>query len=50
MWFRNLHLYRLTAPFELTPEGLAEKLAEKRFVSCGRQVEESIGWVSPIHR
>lgn len=50
MWFRNLYLYRLTNQFELSPEELAEKLAEKRFVPCGRQAEESIGWVSPIHR
>jgi recombination associated protein RdgC len=50
MWFRNLHLYRLTNQFELSPEALADKLAEKRFVPCGRQAEESVGWVSPIHR
>ena len=50
MWFRNLHLYRLTKNFELSPEQLADKLAEKRFEPCGRQAEESIGWVSPIHR
>jgi len=50
MWFRNLHLYRLTTPFQLSPEALAEKLEQKRFVPCGRQSEESLGWVSPIHR
>ena len=50
MWFRNLHLYRLTTNFELSPEELADKLAEKRFLPCGRQAEESVGWVSPIHR
>ena len=50
MWFRNLHLYRLTKPFDLSPEALAEKLEEKRFTPCGRQTEESLGWVSPIHR
>jgi len=50
MWFRNLHLYRLTKPFELSPEELDEKLAEKRFEPCGRQAEESVGWISPIHR
>ncbi len=50
MWFRNLHLYRLTTTFELSPEELSEKLAEKRFAPCGRQAEESLGWVSPIHR
>ncbi|WP_444994831.1 recombination-associated protein RdgC [Aliikangiella sp. IMCC44359] len=50
MWFRNLHLYRLSKPFEFSPEELADKLSEKRFQPCGRQVEESVGWVSPIHR
>lgn len=50
MWFRNLHLYRLTTAFELNPEELADRLEEKRFQPCGRQSEESIGWVSPIHR
>lgn len=50
MWFRNLHLYRLSTTFELSPEALADKLAEKRFSPCSRQAEESVGWVSPIHR
>ncbi|MGX5201070.1 recombination-associated protein RdgC [Aliikangiella sp. IMCC44632] len=50
MWFRNLYLYRLTTPFELSPEVLSERLAEKRFAPCARQAEESVGWVSPIHR
>lgn len=50
MWFKNIHIYRLTKSFEFTPESLADKLDEKRFQPCGRQAEESIGWVSPIHR
>ncbi|TQV86856.1 recombination-associated protein RdgC [Aliikangiella coralliicola] len=50
MWFKNLHLYRLTTPFELSPEQLAEKLEEKRFQPCAKMAEEAIGWVSPIHR
>ncbi|WP_196140321.1 recombination-associated protein RdgC [Aliikangiella sp. G2MR2-5] len=50
MWFKNLHLYRLTSQFELSPEELADKLDEKRFQSCGKMAEESVGWVSPIHR
>lgn len=50
MWFRNLHLYHLSAPFPLSPEQLAEKLAEKRFQPCARQAELSLGWISPIHR
>lgn len=50
MWFKNLHLYRLSTPFELNPEQLAEKLEEKRFQPCAKMAEESVGWVSPIHR
>ena len=50
MWFKNLHLYQLSTPFELSPEQLAEKLEEKRFIPCAKMAEESVGWVSPIHR
>ncbi|MET1255078.1 recombination-associated protein RdgC [Aliikangiella maris] len=50
MWFRNLHLYRLSKSFELSADELAEKLDDKRFQPCGRQAEESVGWISPIHR
>ncbi len=50
MWFKNLHLYQLSTPFELSPEQLAEKLEEKRFLPCAKMAEESVGWVSPIHR
>lgn len=50
MWFKNLHLYRLSTPFSLSPEQLAEKLEEKRFQPCAKMAEESVGWVSPIHR
>ncbi len=50
MWFRNLHLYRLTKPFELNPEQLAEKLEERSFEPCGRMSEESTGWISPVNR
>ena len=50
MWFKNIFLYRLTKDFELSPEAFADKLDEKRFKPCGRQSEESVGWVSPIHR
>ncbi len=50
MWFKNLHLYRLSTPFSLDAEALAEKLNEKRFQPCAKMAEESVGWVSPIHR
>jgi recombination associated protein RdgC len=50
MWFKNCHIYRLTTPFSFSAETFADKLAEKRFAPCSRQAEESVGWVSPIHR
>ena len=29
MWFKNIRAYRLTSPFTLTPEQLAEQLAQR---------------------
>lgn len=48
MWFSNLHIYRLTRPFELDATQLAEKLAEKPFTPCHSQQQESYGWVAPL--
>lgn len=50
MWFKNLHIYRIPEHFTMTAEILAEKLEEHRFEACGRQVDKTMGWVSPIHR
>jgi hypothetical protein len=47
MWFKNLQIYRLTAPFALAPEQLDEKLAAKAF-QPGSSVEmQRMGWMSP---
>jgi len=50
MWFSNLQLYRLTKPFTLNPEELAEKLAEHSFRPCGSLELASYGWVPPMGR
>lgn len=48
MWFTNLQIYRLTRPFDISPEALSDKLAEHAFTPCHSQQPESIGWVPPI--
>lgn len=50
MWFRNLHIYRLTVPFSLSPEQLAEEIQEQAFRPCGSLENSSYGWVSPLGR
>lgn len=47
MWFKNLQLYRLTAPWNWTPEQLEEKLAAQAFAPCASGDMESRGWLSP---
>ena len=47
MWFKNLQLYRLPAPWKITAEEVEEQLARRRFVPCGSQDQSSSGWVSP---
>lgn len=47
MWFRNLQLYRLPAPWALTLADLEEQLTRGSFHPCGSQDHQSRGWVSP---
>ncbi|HEY5800428.1 MAG TPA: recombination-associated protein RdgC [Burkholderiaceae bacterium] len=47
MWFKNLQLYRLPAPWNMTPEKLEDLLAEQSFVPCTSLDLESSGWVPP---
>jgi recombination associated protein RdgC len=47
MWFKNLKLYRFTQPFRMNPEVMGEKLAEMRFVACGKLETSSFGFVAP---
>jgi len=48
MWFKNIRAYRLTKPFDLSPEALAQKLAARSFVPCGKSQPASAGWVAPL--
>ena len=48
MWFKNLRAYRLTSPFELSPEQLEQKLASRAFTPCAKSQPLSLGWVSPL--
>ena len=50
MWFKNLHLYRLTKPFDLSPEALHEQLAERTCRPCGSLEPSTYGWVPPLGR
>jgi len=47
MWFKNLRAYRLTSPFQLSPEQLADKLAARAFSPCTPSQPLSLGWVPP---
>ena len=47
MWFKNLQLFRLPAPWAFDLGTLEDKLASKPFVRCGSQDMSSRGWVSP---
>ena len=48
MWFKNLRAYRLTSPFELSPEQLEEKLRGSAFQPCAKSQPLSLGWVAPL--
>jgi len=50
MWFKNLHVFRFTKPFELSPEELGQQLAEHEFTPCSSQDLLKYGWVPPLGR
>ncbi|MDH3979170.1 MAG: recombination-associated protein RdgC [Gammaproteobacteria bacterium] len=50
MWFRNLQLYRLAQPFDLSPEQLDERLRAGEFSGCGRMDMQTSGWAPPLGR
>ena len=47
MWFKNLVLYRLPAPWPADPDSVAEKLARFPLQRCGGAERETRGWISP---
>ncbi|MFZ0255622.1 MAG: recombination-associated protein RdgC [Gammaproteobacteria bacterium] len=50
MWFKNLRLFRLTAPFTLSAEDLEDRLAQQTFRPCAKMEFASYGWVPPLGR
>jgi recombination associated protein RdgC len=50
MWFRNLQLYRLGRPFEMTPEELDARLQAHAFQGCRRMDMLATGWAPPLGR
>jgi len=50
MWFRNLQIYRLDNPFELSAEGLHEQLQQRESRACGALELSTLGWTSPLGR
>ena len=47
MWFKNLQIYRLPAPWKITPDQLAAAIAPQAFTPCSSLELLSQGWVSP---
>lgn len=47
MWFKNLQIYRLTAPWTMTSEQLEASLAPQAFAACGNLDMQTQGWLSP---
>ncbi|CAK0755382.1 Recombination-associated protein RdgC [Gammaproteobacteria bacterium] len=48
MFFKNLYLFRLVKPFDLTPEQLDEHLANALFRPCGPLEMGTLGFVPPL--
>jgi recombination associated protein RdgC len=50
MWFKNLRLYTLQHPFNLSAEELEQRLQQKRFQPCGSHDPQACGWYEPLGR
>jgi recombination associated protein RdgC len=48
MWFKNLQIYRLSKPFQLSPEELHEALKARQARECGSLEMSVTGWQSPL--
>ncbi len=48
MWFKNIRAYRLTSPFELSPEQLSEQMQSATYQPCAKSQPSSVGWVPPL--
>lgn len=48
MWFKNLRVFCLIQPFDLSFEDLESQLADNAFIPCANYEKSRIGWVSPL--
>ncbi|MBN4053660.1 recombination-associated protein RdgC [Haliea sp. AH-315-K21] len=48
MWFKNIRVFCLIQPFDLSFEDLESQLAENPFIPCANYEKSRIGWVSPL--
>ncbi len=48
MWFSNLRIWRLDAPWNIDAETLSERLAGDAFSPCAPGQAETIGWEAPL--
>lgn len=48
MWFRNLRVWRLTAPWDLDADDLSARLANDVFSPCAPGQAETLGWEAPL--
>jgi recombination associated protein RdgC len=47
MWFKNLLIYRLPAPWNVAAADIAERLGRRPLQACGGLDAQSLGWVAP---
>lgn len=50
MWFKNIQLYRLIEPFELSAEELHEQMLERITKPCQSLDMQTLGWDKPLGR
>ena len=50
MWFKNLYMFQLQEPWDITAEKLDGQLEHNIFQKCPASVKSTVGWVSPLGR
>lgn len=50
MWFKNIHLFQLVEPWQLSAQELEEKLLEHQARPCGSIELATFGWCSPFDK
>lgn len=48
MWFKQVQIFQLTSPIQLTANALADRLEPLAFVPCLPSMPSSAGWASPL--